>query len=107
MSNLSEIKEEANKKIKVIMHYLPPAHTNMPSPSFSVLKIFLEGKGIESKILYWNEWISSKLAEIVPFRKLRNLSNIDIFNLLPFLSKLAEENNSEEAKERMVVWFDN
>ena len=103
MSNLSEIKEEANKKIKVIMHYLPPAHTNMPSPSFSVLKSFLEGKGIESKILYWNEWISSKLAEIVPFRKLRNLSNIDIFNLLPFLSKLAEENNSEEAKERILA----
>lgn len=102
MSNLSEIKEETNKKIKVIMHYLPPAHTNMPSPSFSVLKSFLEGKGIESKIIYWNEWISNKLAEIVPFRKLRNLSNTDIFNLLPFLAKLAEENKSQEATEKIL-----
>ena len=39
---------------KIVLNWLPPASTDMPSPAMTVLKGALQKAGFNCKILYWN-----------------------------------------------------
>ena len=41
-------------KNKIILNWMPPGMITMPSPSMSVLQKFLQSKGFEVEICYWN-----------------------------------------------------
>ena len=83
---------------KIIFHYSPPAFINIPSPSLSILKGFLDMHGYESKVIYWNILFYEMQKHFLLVNV--NLRN-DQDSLLLFLNYIAYENKDHILKSRI------
>jgi len=87
---------------KIIFYYLPPANIGLPAPAFSVLKSFLLQHGFEADICYFNilaDQIISPYIDDYIYHGKQEL-DINILQLLPFLSMIAHQQKDKAAQER-------
>lgn len=77
----------------IILHCSPPAYINIPSPSLSILKAFLEMKGYDSTVIYWNRLFYEMQKDFMMIKV--NLQTCKD-PLLLFVNYIAIENNDTE-----------
>ncbi|MCL2313386.1 MAG: hypothetical protein FWC41_13100, partial [Firmicutes bacterium] len=83
---------------KILLNWLPPAQLNSPSPSFSVLKGYLEQGGYMVDIRYWNIDLDAYLKDFFVYggeTYEHQRGNSSIQQLLPLLAYLAIQNKDE------------
>lgn len=79
---------------KILFNWLPPAFVRYPSPSFSILKSFLQKNGYEVDIKYWNIVFKKIQEEILRTSSL--IIEDSAFTLLPFLNYIAHKCNDQQ-----------
>ena len=52
-------------KLELLFNYVPPAMLAMPAAAFSLLKTYLEARGIGCKVYYWNLKLSRLQKEFL------------------------------------------
>ena len=80
-------------KNKIILNWMPPAMTDLPSPAMSILKTYLENKGFEVKIIYWNI-LSNNLQKGFIWESKRRLDDQEA--ILIFSNYLAISRNDKQ-----------
>ena len=70
-------------KQDIIFNYVPPAYISMPAAAFSVLKSYLEARGINAKVYYWNLKLAKLQSEFLWSDNVNILEN-ESDNLLLF-----------------------
>lgn len=81
-------------KQDIIFNYVPPAYISMPAAAFSVLKSYLEARGINAKVYYWNLKLAKLQSEFLWSDNVNILEN-ESDNLLLFFNYLSIKNNDE------------
>ena len=85
---------------KIILNWLPPSMTIMPSPPMSVLKAYLSAQGYNVSIIYWNI-ILKKLEKEFIWGTYTNNKTIEFQDLLLLNNYLAIKHNDKEAYSRV------
>jgi len=83
--------------MKILLNCLPPADIHTPSISLSILKKFMNEKGVDTKIKYWNFILS-------PMLDYYDSEDTEI-RLLPFLSILNDRNKNEKGNKRILSFL--
>lgn len=83
-------------KKKILLNYLPPSETDMPSAALSIIKTFMQMQGYDTEIKYWNLLINKHLIE-------SNDGYVETTQtrLLPFCYIISEKYNDKEALRRI------
>ena len=76
----------------ILFNYMPPGLINIPSPAFSVLKSYLQDKGIDAKIFYWNLQLVDLQLEFLRTSDITMLDSEEL-NLLIFFNYIAVHSN--------------
>ena len=83
--------------MKILLNCLPPADIHTPSISLSILKKFMNKKGVDTQIKYWNFLLS-------PMLDYYDSEDTEI-RLLPFLSILNDRNKNEKGNKRILSFL--
>lgn len=75
-------------KIRLLFNYVPPALLAMPAAAFSLLKTYLEARGIGCKVYYWNLKLSRLQKEFLWTQNIDVLSD-ESNSLLLFFNYLS------------------
>jgi radical SAM superfamily enzyme YgiQ (UPF0313 family) len=87
---------------KIVMNYMPPALTLVPSITFSILKNFIEKNGYTSRIIYWNRLIYELLISKFRDFEFSAQTDTDIRFLTPFLFELSDKFKDRSAQGRIL-----
>lgn len=79
----------------IILNWLPPASTDMPSPAMTVLKGALQKAGFECKILYWNILLDDVIKSYLRESSMDRITEADFLGV--FYAYLALKNGDQEA----------
>lgn len=82
-------------KQTIILNWLPPASTDMPSPAMTVLKGALGKAGFGCKILYWNILLEEEIREYLRVPSLEKITEVDYLGI--FYAYLAIETSDNDA----------
>lgn len=96
MLKVKSNKEVSEEKPVVLLNWLPPVQTHVPSMPLSVLKAFLAENKIPAKIIYWNLLLESLYKKY--FAKEQYMES---GRLLPFASLLNQEACSADLEMRI------
>ncbi len=80
--------------MKILLNCLPPADVHSPSISLSILKKFMQNRGFETEIKYWNFFLSL-MSDYVD-------SEDTEIRLLPFLSILNDGSENIKGNNRII-----
>jgi radical SAM superfamily enzyme YgiQ (UPF0313 family) len=83
--------------MKILLNALPPADIHTPSISLSILKKFMNEKGVDTQIKYWNFLLSPMLDYV-------DSEDTEV-RLLPFLSILNDRNKNEKGNKRILSFL--
>lgn len=83
--------------MKILLNCLPPADIHTPSISLSILKKFMNEKGVDTQIKYWNFLLS-------PMLDYSDSEDTEV-RLLPFLSILNDRNKNEKGNKRILSFL--
>lgn len=83
---------------KIILNYLPPADTDMPSAALSILKSFMQTNGFETEIKYWNLLLNNSLFELDS----SSTSSAQI-RLIPYCYYISQQHNDKDAINRIKI----
>jgi radical SAM superfamily enzyme YgiQ (UPF0313 family) len=81
-------------KQTIILNWLPPASTDMPSPAMTVLKAALCKAGYKCKILYWNILLEDEIRDYLRVPSLDRITEVDYLGI--FYAYLAIENSDKD-----------
>lgn len=81
-------------KQTVILNWLPPASTDMPSPAMTVLKSALCKAGYKCKILYWNILLEDEIRDYLRVPSLDRITEVDYLGI--FYAYLAIEYSDKD-----------
>lgn len=82
-------------KQTIILNWLPPASTDMPSPAMTVLKGALCKAGYKCKILYWNILLEDEIRDYLRVPSLERITEVDYLGI--FYAYLAIEYSDKDA----------
>ena len=80
---------------KIVLNWLPPASTDMPSPAMTVLKGALQKAGFNCKILYWNILFEDIIRFYLRESSMDKISEVDYLGV--FYAYIAIEKNDKDA----------
>ena len=83
--------------MKILLNCFPPADIHTPSISLSILKKFMNEKGVDTQIKYWNFLLS-------PMLEYSDSEDTEV-RLLPFLSILNDRNKNEKGNKRILSFL--
>lgn len=86
--------ENLEKKKKIILNWLPPAKTFLPSPAMTVLKTTLTHAGFECDVIYWNIILNDIMSEYLFGLKPDNIDEINVLNI--FYASIVADCEDEE-----------
>lgn len=79
----------------IILNWLPPASTDMPSPAMTVLKGALQKAGFDCKILYWNILLEDIIKSYLRESSINKITEADYLGV--FYAYLALKNGDQKA----------
>ncbi|OFX60325.1 MAG: hypothetical protein A2046_02680 [Bacteroidetes bacterium GWA2_30_7] len=85
-------------KKKIILNYLPPADTDMPSAALSILKSFMQSNGFETEIKYWNLTLNKLLSDLDS-----NSTATAQVRLIPYCYYISQQHNDNDSINRIKV----
>lgn len=80
---------------KIVLNWLPPASTDMPSPAMTVLKGALQKAGFNCKILYWNILFEDIIRFYLRESSMDKISEVDYLGV--FYAYIPIEKNDKDA----------
>lgn len=89
--------------MRILLNWFPPAFTDFPSPSLSILKGYLTKVGYESDIIYWNLILNDILNDIKKYN--REESGYEVSMLFPFLSVILQNAKDNNTFKRLSTFY--
>ncbi len=90
--------------MRILLNWFPPAFTDVPSPSLSILKGYLKKIGYDSDIIYWNLILDDILNEIK--KHSREESGYEFYMLFPFLSIILQNAQDNYTFKRLSTYYE-
>ena len=81
-------KKNIMQKNKIILNYLPPAQSGLPSIALSILKSYLENNNYKCDVKYWNIILSDTLFAV---------EDNELNDLMPFFYILSNDFNVQSS----------
>ncbi|MBU0766036.1 MAG: radical SAM protein [Bacteroidetes bacterium] len=88
------------KSKDIMLNFLPPGTVYYPSPSFSILKSFMEKNGYRTGIKYWNFLLNDLVSETLD----QEIGDIEA-KLMPFYGIIADMNDDTDAREKIIAYL--
>jgi radical SAM superfamily enzyme YgiQ (UPF0313 family) len=87
---------------KVLLNWMPPASIAIPSPAMSVLKKYLESKGYDVDVYYWNFSLFKLQSKFIWDQE---INSDDLTGLYIFYNYLCAKEPNSEAKKQLRIYL--
>lgn len=84
----------------ILLNWMPPSMTEMPSPAMSAIKKYLEAMGTKANIIYWNLKLYRLQQEFV-WGHFNSNDNNETVGMLLFSNYIAYKRNDKTAKSKI------